>query len=137
MKLAELKAKFDLEVNESCIKYDWDAGWCYSYIEHPLMEVQVDGTEEQAIEWEQYTYDWLYTHDEVLYHMSDVVEGKLVNQANTLESEEAKEYAQGLIGYIKKSIERFPELNSFYSPKVEELERFVAGFEFESKVLEE
>lgn len=36
-KLKELKERFDREVNSSHIKFGWDAGHCYTYIDHPIM----------------------------------------------------------------------------------------------------
>ena len=129
-KLSKLKAQFDSEVNESHIQYAWDGGWCYTYIDHPVMELAENELDEDNLDYFQcHTDEWLSEHEGALYHMSDVVGGKLVNQAEELEGEEAKEYARGLIGLLEKCGSKF------YTSKLEELNRFIGDREFEQQVL--
>lgn len=132
--LEELKQRFSAEVREKHIAYDWDAGWCYSYINHPLLMDNHDLNQKDDDEWQEFTNNWLYTHDDYLYHMSDVENGKLINQLGVWDSamEEfegmtAKEYATGLIDYINKyrvNNGYGPRTKCFYDAKLIELQDF-------------
>ena len=58
--LLTMKVKnFIKEGNYDCIKYNWDDGHSYSYVDHPLMEEV-----EECDELEGKMYDWLYENDE-------------------------------------------------------------------------
>ena len=65
MRLDELKQEFDLSVDVSHIKYDWDAGHSYSYIDHTVMTKalnELDSAEHD--EFTDHANNWLYENDE-------------------------------------------------------------------------
>jgi hypothetical protein len=72
--MSDMKQKFMDQVNVSHIKYDWDGGHCYSYIEHPLMNVEWEEEGEQD-EWDDFTHSWLYENDECPPCQISIVDG--------------------------------------------------------------
>lgn len=67
MSLDDWKREFDTHITTHFIKYDWDAGHCYSYIDHPLMkELELLFEEDQELMDEGYDYSnsWLYENDD-------------------------------------------------------------------------
>lgn len=60
--------QFYAEVNESHIKYDWDGGHAYSYIDHPLMDQLYDTSFHMSYEdssfCEEKSLNWLYDNDD-------------------------------------------------------------------------
>ena len=135
MTLKELKRKFDSEVNTSHIEYDWDGGSCYSSINHPLLNIELEDLLEQYA-WEDFYNGWLSDNEAERFDMCDVVEGGLANQYEVLVGEEAKEYAEGLIRLLKLTHGgKSQYLYTPYEKKVLELEKFVADMEFDKHVL--
>jgi len=123
-KLEQLKQQFTEQVNESHVKYAWDGGWCYSYIDHELMvtaETELLEESSELEEWEDFTNSWLSEHEGKLYHVCDVEGDKLISQAETLQGNEAKEYAKGLVEYLHK----YGSSIHLYSEKVKELQAFI------------
>lgn len=131
-KLADMKSQFLSDVTVANINYDWDGGWCYNYISHPIMEEAEENLSDEEVlhengaawsdhdEFIWFTDEWLSEHSEELFHMSDVEGDKLINQVGTLTGQEAKEYAQGLIALI----ERFYPNYTGYTQKLNELKEF-------------
>ncbi len=60
--LSDLKQMFIDQVTTNHIKYDWDGGHCYSYIDHPLMNQDFDDQDQQDA-WDEFTNEWLYEND--------------------------------------------------------------------------
>lgn len=141
-KLEEMKQRFLSEVSEKDIQYDWDAGWCYTHINHPIFDVAEEvlshtptlrsngGSWSEYDDFEEFANEWLSEHEGMTYHMSDVVDGKLVNALGTWDEElekfegmTAREYAQGLV----ELIEKYHSDSNFYKPKLKELKEFING----------
>lgn len=65
MTLQEFKAKFDAEIHTGHIKYDWDSGHSYSYIDHPIIaDAEEQLNDEEADDFRCYTDTWLYDNDQ-------------------------------------------------------------------------
>jgi hypothetical protein len=62
--LERAKARFDKEVKLEHIKYDYDGGHAYSYIDHPAASIKFDNSDDEA-EFEDHKNNWLYNHDDV------------------------------------------------------------------------
>ncbi len=63
--ISDWLGQFFSQVNTSHIKYGWDAGHAYSYIEHPLMD-ELHASIDDVDSWvcEDKAHDWLYDNDE-------------------------------------------------------------------------
>lgn len=61
--LSDLRQMFRDQVEVSDIKYDWDSGHCYSYIDHPLVNQEFSNQEDQD-DWDDFCSEWLYSNDE-------------------------------------------------------------------------
>lgn len=74
MTFEQFKARFDSEVNSSHITVDWDAGHCYSGINHPLHNVyNLDMSDDDIDEAEQYACDWLGENEPALYCVPSLI----------------------------------------------------------------
>ena len=103
--LKDFIKRFDSEVAVDNIRYDWDAGWCYSSIDHPIMQEAERAMGYSSKEYEQfedYANTWLSENEGYLYHRVDIEGDKLVSQAETLKGDAAVAYAKGLVDYIEK-----------------------------------
>lgn len=131
--LADMKKKFLATVDKTSIQYSWDGGWCYSHIDHPIMDEAEQELSHQQVyhpendsAWSEhdeflfFTDEWLSENEEELFHMCDVKGDKLINQEGELTGEEAKVYAQGLIALIHKT-----EVSEYYQNKLNELNEFL------------
>ena len=56
--LSDLKQDFMTQVNSSHVKYGWDCGHSYSYIDHSLGDIVFDNNDDQN-EWDDFTNEWL------------------------------------------------------------------------------
>lgn len=99
--LSDLKEEFGRCVNTTHIKYSWDAGHAYSYIDHPIMDVNVDHlTQDERDQWEEFTNEWLYANDECPPCQIDVKDGKVGSGCGChdgLSLEEDKEEVEAII----------------------------------------
>lgn len=62
--IADLKQEFISTVCKDNIKYDWDGGHAYSYLDHPLIDIEFEDEDEDN-EWMDFTNEWLYENDEL------------------------------------------------------------------------
>jgi hypothetical protein len=105
IKLSLLKQQFSEQVTTDSIKYDWDGGHSYSYIDHPLMSVEFTNQDDQD-EWELFTNDWLYENDNCPPCQLEIFEGRVCSMCGchdhldyNKDREEVEEIINELMNY--------------------------------------
>ena len=123
--LTEMKREFIKTVSPANVQVDWDAGDCYSYVKHPIMDAAgavLSEADEERFSW--WVDEWLSENSPMLYCMCYQQDGKLyTNSGRPLEGDEAKEHLEGLIGLLSKEGGNWPiphikELQDYYKTLV-------------------